>query len=294
MDTLKIKINNLMMLNDIANESELARCLSLPLSALNRFLSGKKQKNNQAILDSVANFFSISVDHLLSDDKAESIYILESERHPKSPSEALRYLINDIGAMSEGELSRRTGVPQPTIHRILSGATPNPRLEAIAPLAEFFNVSTDQMLGRVPLPKDRIPGSFVTTVLSKKIVPLLDWDESASWPEIINHPDFKTERKWISSESGIKGSGFALKISSTDYLPEFRKNTVIVIDCSRTPKNGDFIIGILKKNQKAILGRFSISKDGQTFLSDLTNGSEFYFRKTIQLSGVVSETRHIL
>lgn len=43
------------------------------------------------------------------------------------------------------ELQRATGVPQPTIHRILSGESNDPRTKTLQPLAEYFGVSVAEM-----------------------------------------------------------------------------------------------------------------------------------------------------
>jgi transcriptional regulator with XRE-family HTH domain len=47
--------------------------------------------------------------------------------------------------ISENELARRTGVPQPTIHRVLSGRVADPRDGTLRPLATFFGVSVEQL-----------------------------------------------------------------------------------------------------------------------------------------------------
>ncbi len=46
------------------------------------------------------------------------------------------------------ELHRRTGVPQSTLSRILSGKIVDPSDKHISKIAEYFNVSTDQLRGR--------------------------------------------------------------------------------------------------------------------------------------------------
>jgi SOS-response transcriptional repressor LexA len=43
------------------------------------------------------------------------------------------------------ELQRATGVPQPTIHRILSGESNDPRTKTLQPLADFFGVTVAEM-----------------------------------------------------------------------------------------------------------------------------------------------------
>jgi len=54
--------------------------------------------------------------------------------------------------LSATELHRRTGVPQSTLSRILSGKIADPADKHVAKFAEYFRVSTDQLRGRASLP----------------------------------------------------------------------------------------------------------------------------------------------
>lgn len=296
MGSLSIKIDDLMKMNKIANRVELSKLLKISQSSLNAVLNGFliKETNSEKILKKLADFFEISMEDLTCYDDFKSTYISEKDRYHDSLASVLRYLMKDIGGISEGELYRRTGVPQPTIHRILSGVTPNPRNDSAQPLAEFFNVSVDQLLGRVPLPKDRISGSFMATSITTKIVPLLNWGELAGWPSILKQPDFKVERKWITAESGVSDSSFALQITSADYFPEFRKNTIIILDHLRQPKEGDFVLALILRNRNVILGHLSLS-DGQkqiTSISQTHDNEIVYTDKLISVVGVVCEAKY--
>lgn len=53
--------------------------------------------------------------------------------------------------LSENRLSTLTGVPQPTIHRILNGVTADPRDSTVRPLAEYFGVSVEQLRTLLPV-----------------------------------------------------------------------------------------------------------------------------------------------
>jgi phage repressor protein C with HTH and peptisase S24 domain len=46
------------------------------------------------------------------------------------------------------ELQRATGVPQPTIHRILTGESNDPRTKTLQPLADHFGVSVEDLRSR--------------------------------------------------------------------------------------------------------------------------------------------------
>jgi len=53
--------------------------------------------------------------------------------------------------IKSAELARKTGVAQPVISRLMTGVTNNPQILTIKPIADFFNVSLDQLLGMSPL-----------------------------------------------------------------------------------------------------------------------------------------------
>ena len=64
------------------------------------------------------------------------------------------------------ELQRNTGVPQPTIHRILTGESKDPRTNTLQPLADHFGVSVADLRERdLAAPDDVLsglkPGSFM-------------------------------------------------------------------------------------------------------------------------------------
>ncbi|MCE4552679.1 LexA family transcriptional regulator, partial [Xanthomonas hortorum] len=59
-------------------------------------------------------------------------------------SENLRRLMA-TESLSENQLSRNTGVPQPTIHRVLSGRVSDPRDGTLRPLAEYFGLSVEDL-----------------------------------------------------------------------------------------------------------------------------------------------------
>ena len=53
--------------------------------------------------------------------------------------------------VKSAELARKTGIAQPVISRLMTGITNNPQVLTIKPIADFFNVSLEQMLGMSPL-----------------------------------------------------------------------------------------------------------------------------------------------
>ncbi|MDG4550759.1 MAG: helix-turn-helix transcriptional regulator [Candidatus Contendobacter sp.] len=58
--------------------------------------------------------------------------------------------------LTDNELAARTGVPQPTISRIRSGESRDPRDSTLRQLADYFRLTVSQLRGDVPLPVDRV------------------------------------------------------------------------------------------------------------------------------------------
>lgn len=72
--------------------------------------------------------------------------------HKPTPiKDVLVALMNRDEIMSDNELARRSGLPQPTITRIRTGKTKDPETATIQALANYFKVTTSQMRGDQPL-----------------------------------------------------------------------------------------------------------------------------------------------
>ncbi len=63
----------------------------------------------------------------------------------------LDYLWKKFAIKSEGDLSRKTGLTQATIHRIRTGESANPSTRSLQKLANFFKVNIeDFIVGNLP------------------------------------------------------------------------------------------------------------------------------------------------
>ena len=64
--------------------------------------------------------------------------------------DTLKALMEQRG-ISQNELGEKTKVPQPTIFRILSGESKDPRHSTVKPIADFFGVTVAQLRGDDPM-----------------------------------------------------------------------------------------------------------------------------------------------
>ena len=73
-----------------------------------------------------------------------------SQSTPTKVGKILGELLTEHG-FSAAYVSSVTGVPQPTITRIIAGRVKDPRSETLAPLARFFHLSVPQLRGEEPI-----------------------------------------------------------------------------------------------------------------------------------------------
>lgn len=159
------------------------------------------------------------------------------------------------------ELARRINLPQPTVHRISTGACEHPHLSSLEPIARFFSINVDQLKGLEPIP-------FLDRA-SK--VPLLTWEELLDWPQ-------KNDRKnseFILTDATVGKAGFALKIKDNSMDPVFPRNTVLIVDPEKEARDRSYVIAKLANHPEAIF-RQLLMDAGDQYLKPLSPDFEQY------------------
>lgn len=160
------------------------------------------------------------------------------------------------------ELARRINLPQPTVHRIATGACEHPHLSSLEPLASFFSINVDQLKGHEPIPwLDRA---------SK--VPLLTWDEILDWPLKKNE---RQDSEFILTDAAVGKAGFALKIKDASMEPVFAKNTILITDPEKQAKDRSYVIAKLA-NYPEVIFRQLLMDAGDHYLKPLSPDFDRY------------------
>ena len=205
-------------------------------------------------------------------------------------SSILNYLLNKAG-ISEAALGREINIPRATINRIVSGRTPDPRASTLGAIAEYFNVTVDQLLGKQPL--------FDNTGLSTKSrsytsIPIIEWNDINNWEQVLESIKPDNHFSWILTDPNIDDGKFALTVKGESMWPQFQENTILIADPTRKPKNRDFVVVYIKKNDE-ILFRQLIVEGKYRFIKAINK-----MFPTIQLQdcdkviGVIIQTRNNL
>ena len=171
-------------------------------------------------------------------------------------------LLMDEGRISADELGRRTGLPASTIKKIRNRYNPNPTLTTLLPLAQYFAITLDQLIGNETLPQTRIKGLYQIDPAILHHLPILSWNEAITWP-ITNHKKHST----ITTEQDYGKNAYAL-IVEEDGWENLTKRTALLIDPTLTAEHRDFII-VHKQGQSVPVLRQALFDEGQMYLKPL-------------------------
>lgn len=118
--------------------------------------------------------------------------------------------------LSENELGRRSGVPQPTVHRILNGDSMTPRKDTVEKLARALGVSPEWLLfgpghGNVsPTPAPH---------REARKYPLISWVEAGSWAEARDAHQIGLRTDMLSSNVNAGSDGYWLEVHGDSMTP---------------------------------------------------------------------------
>lgn len=198
-------------------------------------------------------------------------------------------LLMQMKDLTEAQLSREVSMAQPTMHKLMSGATTDPRISTLIPIAHYFGVSIDQLLGLVPFDASLISAAQHTHSSIK--LPILPWEHLVEHRKNLAGFTLSNWSEWIAVNKPIAQDGYATKIKNSSFPAPFSNNTVIVVDPSLTAINGCYIL--LKSTSKdALTVRKCVFDGGDFWLMSLIDGIQptLWNKDNWSIYGVIVET----
>ncbi|WP_409261170.1 S24 family peptidase [Pseudomonas putida] len=159
---------------------------------------------------------------------------------------------------SEGELGRRSGVPQPTIHRILTGTSASPRQANVEKLAKALGVTSDWLWKGGESP-DILTGPNSNIEPGPRIrgfVPLISWVQAGTWCEMQDVLELQDVENWLPCAVSHSSATFALRVRGLSmYNPHERRSfldgDIIFVDPNKDYENGSLVIAKLADSKEA-------------------------------------------
>lgn len=174
---------------------------------------------------------------------------------------------------SEGELARRSGLKQPTIHRILTGQSKDPRQGNIEKLAFALGVSATWLRsGRGG--REREGANFAPAQQSEQrySYPVVSWVAAGSWCEAIAPHEPGSEQTYKATDYQAKGRAFWLEVKGDSMtaptgvsIPE---GMMILVDTGVPAVNGSLVIASISDGEEATFKKLVID-GGVNYLKPL-------------------------
>lgn len=187
-------------------------------------------------------------------------------------------LLNDAGEPNQNELHRRTGINQPTLQRIFSGESKDPRDSTIEPLAKLFGVSLLQLKGKEPVGQELNENATMARPDSID-VPVMNAEGSMGAGRLVPEHDaiidymrlslaFLRRRFTITSPSNLRvvigyGDSMAPTIKDGDPVVVDTGVTELKIDGIYVLSRGDELF--IKRMQRLVGGGFEMISDNQLY-----------------------------
>lgn len=175
------------------------------------------------------------------------------------------------------ELARRINLPQPTVHRIVTGTSPKPHMSSLTPLADFFGISVEQLKGLEPIPWLSLHDNTRMAQAGWREIPLISWEEAATWHERSEDADNLVET--VFCDAKVSEGSFALRMNDASMAPQFPIGTLLIVDPEKAIKDRSFVIIKLKSAPIALFRQLLI--DGsQLYIKPISPEFE-HFRMTL-------------
>jgi SOS-response transcriptional repressor LexA len=142
------------------------------------------------------------------------------------------------------QLSKNTGLANTTVKRMCTDPNCNPTITSINKIADFFGVSTNQILGNEPLPNDLI-GSYYPQQDKWLSIPIISLEHVLQWPNNIEEVRQDMNVRYVKTDIDVNEKVFAVFAEGEALEPKFSEETILIFDPERTPTNKCYAILLL-------------------------------------------------
>ncbi len=214
------------------------------------------------------------------------INLKHQENHPifqdiSNFQTVLNYLM-DSRNITAAKLSKETNIPPPTISKLLSGVTEDPKISTIATIANFFSVTIDQLMGISPLDKNNV------NIHESISLPIISWNQSISYKNFLLSLDEENWKEWVLTEKPLSKLSFGLK-TKHHLEPRFPTGSVLIIEPDIDVCEGDLVIVHYNESSESAIREVIFDGSKKKFIH-LNGNSSSNEDDEIVILGVVVKT----
>jgi SOS-response transcriptional repressor LexA len=163
--------------------------------------------------------------------------------------------------MKPVDLARELNIPQPTIHRLVTGKSTRPYKSSLEPIAKYFDVTVDQLIGEDPMLIDwQTPEENKNTVQNVviKTVPVIHWHGFSDL-----NAARKNAKKFVAITGNISDDCFAVLMYDHSMEPAFPKGTILIFDPQKKSSDRSYVLVKLDNKETPIFRQLLVDIDHQ-------------------------------
>jgi len=162
----------------------------------------------------------------------------------------LNKLMKDQG-LSLDKLAKLTGISRSNINRIRTDPDCNPTIASLLPIAKFFQISVEQLIGEQPIAD---PHKYQLDSLKLEKLPIL-----RTYQEILNFVEYSTLPKdtdYTYAENLVSAMSFAYVVQENNMQPVFPPNIIVIFDTKKSATNRSFVLALDVRSKKVIFRQY--------------------------------------
>ena len=208
--------------------------------------------------------------------------ILFNDINQLSLAETLTDLIEREIKLTPAALARKLGIPTNKITRILNGDVTDPKASTLLQIANYFDITIEQLLGLAPIVREGTSQGLTAT----QALPIFE----------LSQPEKMTKEwyRWVPNDNA--GDYFTLALDTDLYEPTFQKNSLLIINRDVAPDDRSYIL--IKKNDNAhhYLIKKYVQEGDQSYLYPINPKLpvEIFDKKLYTVVGVILEVHQKL
>lgn len=205
------------------------------------------------------------------------------------------YLIKKA-KINTAQLAKKVNVPQPTIHRLVSGEMEDPKLSILNNIAKYFSLSLDELITNEIEFKNELNKnpSLLDNNIVKRVfqIPIINWNEAVNYEVFTSTLDLKNWSDWLVVDEISTNNAFVLK-SKRSMEPRFPLNSLLIVDVNLEPLDGDLVIVHFKDTKEVTIREIILDGPIQK-LAHITEKLPLHqVNDETKIIGVVIQTRYL-
>lgn len=184
-----------------------------------------------------------------------------NKKQPSTLRDNLNQLMHEA-KVSMSQLHRNTGVPIPNIQRMRNDYSANPTISSLKPIADFFSISINQLIGDEPLPQ-HMPVGYRENQQHWTSIPVISWEEATTWPT----PSHEGSRRIVSTDMDVSKQAYCLEVEEENWT-NLAPGTLLIVEPKISYKHRDFVVVCKKGDEQATLKQLLID-EGVQYLKPL-------------------------